>query len=385
MQKKRLRRITLGNNTRLVTIGTTHTCLMFSRSTQIALAHAQFQAGAQLQGYWFSTGTKFHGLFAPYRFTAPSILHSMRTHFFFRSAAWFGIASLLVNPLAYGWGSVGHRMINRLAESALPSSMPAFLRTPSALDEVEYLGPEPDRWRSPTEPELSHAQAPEHFLDMEYLDQLGPLPHQRLDFEKDALAHGLDPAHVGLQPWQTDEVWERLKASFRAYRELSAKHQDTAAVQQAILFYIGWLGHYVGDGSQPLHTTINYDGWALAANPNHFSREHGIHSLFESQFVGSQGANLHPSDVADKMTPPHLLQGDIFTVYMDYLHATSGFIQPLYLLNKTGAFEGKGTQESRSFVEQRLAAGASMLRDMIYTAWVRSADPVPQRSYLAGE
>ncbi len=36
-------------------------------------------------------------------------------------------------------------------------------------------------------------------------------------------------------------------------------------------------------------------------------------------------------------------------------------------------------------VEQRLASGASMLRDMIYTAWVRSADPVPQRSYLAGE
>lgn len=308
----------------------------------------------------------------------------MRTPILFRSAALTAMASLILNPLAYGWGNVGHRMINRLAESALPSSMPAFLRTPSALDEIEYLGPEPDRWRSPAEPELSHAQAPEHFLDMEYLAQLGTLPHQRLDFEKDAWAHGLDPAHVGLQPWQTDEVWERLTASFRSYREMSEHHQDTAAVQQAILFYIGWLGHYVGDGSQPLHTTVNYDGWALDANPNHFSREHGIHSLFESQFVGPEGANLRPSDVAQKMTAPRLVKGDIFTAYMDYLHATSGFIEPLYLLNNSGAFQGKGTPESRSFVEQRLAAGASMLRDMIYTAWVRSADPVPQHSYHAG-
>lgn len=294
------------------------------------------------------------------------------------------ITCLIVHLYAYGWGSVGHRMINRLAESALPHDMPAFLSTPVALDEIEYLGPEPDRWRSPAEPELSHAQAPEHFLDMEYLEQLGAVPHQRLDFEKDALAHGLDPAHVGLQPWQTDEVWERLKASFRAYRERKSAHKDTAAVQQAILFYIGWLGHYVGDGAQPLHTTVNYDGWALAANPNHFSRDRGLHSLFESDFVGSHGANLPPSEVAAKMTPPRLVKGDIFDAYMNYLHATSAYVQPLYLLNKSGAFQGKGTVESRAFVEQRLAAGASMLRDMIYTAWVRSGDPVPEHSWHAG-
>ncbi len=279
---------------------------------------------------------------------------------------------------------LGHRMINRLAESALPSSMPAFLRTPQALDEVEYLGPEPDRWRSRAEPELSRAQAPEHFLDMEYLSQLGPLPHERLEFEKTAWMHGLDPAQIGLQPWQTDEVWERLKASFRQYRDRIAAHRDTASVQQAILFYIGWLGHYVGDGSQPLHTTVNYDGWALAANPNRFSRDHGIHSLFESTFVGPQGADLRAEDVAKKMTPPSMVKGDVFDAYMSYLQETSAYVQPLYMLNKKDVFLGKGTAESRAFVEGRLAAGASMLRNLIYTAWVRSADPVPDRSDHAG-
>ena len=40
-----------------------------------------------------------------------------------------------------------------------------------------------------------------------------------------------------------------------------SEHKDTAPAEEAILFYAGWLGHYAGDGSQPLHTTINYNGW----------------------------------------------------------------------------------------------------------------------------
>jgi hypothetical protein len=46
-------------------------------------------------------------------------------------------------------------------------------------------------------------------------------------------------------------------------------------------------------------------------------------------------------------------------------------------LEKVGGFVGAGTPESREFTAERLAAGASMLRDMIYTAWIESAKPVP--------
>ncbi len=52
----------------------------------------------------------------------------------------------------------------------LPADMPAFFRTPQAIAEITYLGPEPDRWRSPAEPELVAAQAPEHFIDLEFAD-----------------------------------------------------------------------------------------------------------------------------------------------------------------------------------------------------------------------
>ena len=79
-------------------------------------------------------------------------------------------------------------MINRLAASNLPADTPSFLRSEAALNEIEYLGPEPDRWRSPAEPELVAAQAPEHFIDFEPADALGPLPHKRLDFEASVFA-----------------------------------------------------------------------------------------------------------------------------------------------------------------------------------------------------
>jgi hypothetical protein len=264
-------------------------------------------------------------------------------------------------------------MINRLAATTLPDDVPAFLRTPAAINEIEYLGPEPDRWRSPAESELSAAQAPEHFIDLELADALGPLPHRRLDFEAKVFAAGQRPEKIGLQPWEADEVWERLKAAMRQYRALHAGGQDTAPVEAAIIFYAGWLGHYVGDASQPLHVTVQYNGWT-GPNPNGYTTSHQIHHLFEGPFVA---ANIHANDVQPLMTPARAIPGDMFDAYVDYLRTTATYVEKVYQLEKAGGFVGAGTAESRTFTASRLAAGASMLRDMIYSAWIDSAQPVP--------
>jgi hypothetical protein len=276
-------------------------------------------------------------------------------------------------PAARAWGNEGHRLVNKLAASNLPADVPEFLRTQAAIDEMAYLGPEPDRWRSAAEPELAAAQAPEHFIDMELADALGPLPRKRLDFEAKVFAAGQRPEKIGLQPWQTDEVWERLKAAMRQYRALKAQGQDTKPVEQAILFYAGWMGHYVGDGSQPLHVTVQYNGWT-GPNPNGYTTEHQIHWQFEGPFVG---ANIHEADVAPKMTPVKAIDGDMFDAYVAYLRHTGTYVEKVYQLEKAGGFVGAGSAESRAFTAERLAAGASMLRDMIYSAWLDSAQPVP--------
>ncbi|MFP5229021.1 MAG: S1/P1 nuclease [Acidobacteriota bacterium] len=291
------------------------------------------------------------------------------------------LLSLLFVPLGHAWGSKGHKIVARLAAQSLPADMPAFLRTPEAIDEIEYLGPEPDRWRSRAEPELSAAQAPDHFIDLEYADLIGPLPRERYQYIGDLYAYiashpdrarDLRPERVGFQPWITSEVWERLKSDMRDYRTLSAAHQDTRPVEAAILYDAGWLSHYVADGSQPLHVTIQYNGW-VGPNPNGYTTEHHIHSLFESTFVD---AAINASDVQALMSPLHPI-GDEWDDYLAYLRHTGTYIEKVYQFEKARAFDGAGTDASRQFTAERLAAGASMLRDLYVAAWQKSAEPVP--------
>jgi len=299
-----------------------------------------------------------------------------------RLASASALIALLATQPAWGWGSDGHRMINRLAAEYLPPDVPAFLRNGNALDTLEYLGPEPDRWRNKAEQELSDTQAADHFIDLEYSDLISPLPRKRYDFIRDLAAIQLmhptlplTPEKVGLQPWQVEEVWQRLKVDLREYRKLVAANQDTHPVQTAILFDAGWLGHYVGDGSMPLHTSMQYNGWN-GPNPNHYTTEHHIHSQFETAFVS---ANIKPSDVAPLVAASKpQIYADEWVSYLDYLHHTHTFVEKVYQLDKDNGFIGAGTPEAKAFTEERLAAGAIELRNLIDSAWVHSADPVEE-------
>ena len=288
----------------------------------------------------------------------------------------------LAAPSLFAWGSKGHTIINRLAVESLPADVPAFLKTPDAVAEIVYLGPEPDRWRSRAEPELNAEQAPDHFMDMEFADRIGTLPRQRYQYIAALYAYAaahpdqaaeMRPERVGFQPYITSEVWERLKSAMRDYRTLTAKHEDTKPVEAAILFYAGWLGHYVADGSQPLHVTIQYNGW-VGPNPNGYTTAHTIHSQFETAFVD---AAVNAPDVQPLMAPVKTI-GSEWDDYLAYLRHTGTYIEKVYQLEKQQGFEGTGTPEAKQFTAERLAAGASMLRDLIYAAWVKSAEPVPE-------
>ena len=303
-------------------------------------------------------------------------------------SAWvrFGLVVALV-PLGLversaAWGADGHRMINRLAATYLPKDVPAFMRNGEAEDTMEYLGPEPDRWKGRGEPELSATQSPDHFIDMEWAELDGPMPKKRYDYiramEASALKHPelkLSAEKVGFQPYEVEEDYQRLKSGFREYRRLLAANQDTGPDEKAVLFYAGWLGHYVADGSQPLHNTIYYNGWT-GPNPNGYSNDHKIHSKFESTYVS---ANTPRSEIAPLVAAaaPKLLD-DEWVDYLAYLHHSNSLVEKTYQLDKVGAFDGAGTPEGKAFTEERLAAGAIELRDMIYTAWVRSGDPVQE-------
>ena len=293
------------------------------------------------------------------------------------------LVPVLMVESGMAWGREGHMMISRLAGQTLPADVPEFLRTAGTVDALEYLGPEPDRWREKIEPELKAAQEPEHFIDLEWADLVGPLPRNRYDFVRAVGAYAA--AHperakdftvekIGLQPYATIEMWERLKAAMREYRKLTAAKENTKPVEMAIVVYAGILGHYVADGSMPMHTSIQYNGWT-GPNPKGYTVEHRIHGLFEGSFVSK---NVKIGDVAAAMKTKPVVMGDVFVDYVAYLRHSNSLIDRTYELEKLGGYKDAGTAEGKAFVVQQMAAGATELRDMIYTAWVKSAEPVPE-------
>jgi hypothetical protein len=145
------------------------------------------------------------------------------------------------------------------------------------------------------------------------------------------------------------------------------------------VFYAGWLGHYVADGAQPLHTTIHYNGWA-GPNPNGYTTRPGIHSQFESIYVAQ---NISARDFANLVHSPDRI-AEPFERYVAYLKESNRLVEKVYELEKAGALSGKGSAEAFDFTTRRLAAGAQMLLDLWYTAWLESAsDPEPVRPSAA--
>lgn len=283
-------------------------------------------------------------------------------------------AFVIPQQAAWGWGSDGHMYVNRVAAEKLPQDVPAFLR--NAVAELAYLGPEPDRWRDNSDPALKSAQEPDHYIDLERIAWLDHLPEGRYEFyqklyEKRAQTKDNPddylPERVGLQPYIVMEIFGRLKSAFREYRSLLERHQPTEFVEHKVVFYAGWLGHYVADGSQPLHTTIHYNGW-VGANPKGYATRRGIHAEFETAYVSR---NIAATDFANLVRAPEHI-ADPFGSYMQYLRNSNGLVERVYELDKAGGFRDAGSREAFDFTAQRLAAGSQMLLNLWYTAWLDS-------------
>lgn len=286
----------------------------------------------------------------------------------------------LLSTTAWPWGSEGHTAINRAAALALPADVPVFLR--GAIDQLGYLGPEPDRWREKTEIALKLAQEPDHFINLERVEGL-EFPPDRYSYyralqqqREQTPGHpdNLLPEKVGSQPYIVIEVYERLITAFREYRHALRDRRNPDFAARNAVFYAGWLGHYVADGANPLHTTIQYNGWT-GANPNGYTTANTMHWKMEGQFVA---ANLGGLNFISLMTGPARKLSHPFADYLIYLRASHALVEKSYQLEKAGGFDGAGTPDSREFIRQRLAAGALMLRDLWYTAWLESANDPPE-------
>jgi hypothetical protein len=109
--------------------------------------------------------------------------------------------------------------------------------------------------------------------------------------------------------------------------------EDRARRERLIVVNLGLWAHYVGDASQPHHTTIHYNGWS-GPNPKRYTTARNIHSQFEGAYVR---ANLNAAAVRSRMLPPRAA-GPIWPEVTAYLKRTHTQVEPLYALEKAGGF-----------------------------------------------
>nr|MEA2798083.1 hypothetical protein [Phenylobacterium sp.] len=304
----------------------------------------------------------------------------------------------------FAWGSTGHRFIGEAAVHALPGEVPAFLRTQQAAIDVGEYSREPDRSKGAGRAHDSDRD-PGHFLDLSDDGtalggpKLSALPITRPEYDTALRAVGQDSWKAGYLPYSIIDRYEQLAKDLAYWRVLSAAEANPAwkahkafftadrrRREQHILATIGELSHFVGDGSQPLHVTVHFNGWGDFPNPNGYTTAK-IHGPFESDLVQ---ASVTSAGVAAKMLPPKSCNCAIAKRVGDYLAATAALVVPLYELEKAGGLK-PGDPRGPAFATQQIAVGASELRDLIVEAWHVSANetvgykPVAVADVVAGK
>jgi len=297
------------------------------------------------------------------------------------------LAAILAGALTFAgdalaWGASGHRIIGRLAVEALPADLPAFLRGPFAAADIGELAREPDRWRGAGRTHDSDLDAG-HFLDVDDDGRVlgGPalaaLPPTRADYETALRAAGADSWKAGYLPYSIVEAWQQLSKDFAYWRVDTAAAKSVADTTHRAWFRndaleresliardLGTLAHYVGDGSQPLHVSVHFNGWGAFPNPEGFTQEK-VHGPFEGAFVRGF---VKLEAVRAAMTPYRDCRCSIEARTRAYLATTNGFVVPFYRLFKAGGF-ADGDARGQAFAAERLAAGASELRALVVDAW----------------
>ncbi len=306
------------------------------------------------------------------------------------------------------WDYEAHRVVNQLALASLPTNFPAFALTPAARERILYLSGEADRWRNvPDDFSFSHATAPDHYFDLEDLEAVGiaeaALPIFRTDFAvKLAAARVSKPDAfppidarrnrdhtqelIGTLPWALAENVGKLRSGFsclNAFEKHGGTPDEIANAQANIVYAMGFLGHFVADVTQPLHTTKHHHGW-VGENPGGYTTNRGIHQWIDGGYFARTGG-VQAEPLQKRIRPARLVgaTGDaeeLFRQMTAYLEASHQLVEPLYRLEKEGKLSGEGLKglEGRLFLEEQLVKAAQMLGDLWFTAWQRA----PEDSFL---
>jgi hypothetical protein len=176
------------------------------------------------------------------------------------------LLSTIVSTSAFAWGQKGHQMVNRVAVSMVSHPEAAkFLE--ANKQQLSAFASTPDtKWKSGPS---ADKEKPLHWFEIDGYST-SPLGESVADlmFSRAREQLGAEfTTKYGMAMWRTSTLYAALVDALK-----------TKDWKRAIQIG-GVMGHYVGDMTQPMHSTTDYDGQSI--------NKPGIHKYYETTLVGN--------------------------------------------------------------------------------------------------
>jgi hypothetical protein len=269
-----------------------------------------------------------------------------------------------------GWGIEVHRQITRRAIDHLPAELRPFYAAHREF--IAEHSVDPDLWRVVNLRGALGDEDPNHFLDIDGLDDPRPFSNVPREWAAYVAKYGAERANrMGRLPWRVEEIYDLLVARFRDIGKGTAPYAaDNARYLTAV------LAHYVEDAHVPFHAVLNYDG--------QLTGQRGIHSRFETETVlrNARAWKLAPvtvrpiGNIRDYVFETLITGETLVAAVLDAdRKATLG--RELYDDGYYTVF----TNGVRPIVERRLSEAASGVVSAIVSAWTAAGKPpLPART-----
>jgi hypothetical protein len=253
----------------------------------------------------------------------------------------------------FGWGDQGHKLINNKAVAFLPADLQPLAKW---KDYITLHSVDPDNRKRDDKTE-----APKHFIDIDYYKEF--INGKMIEDKKELTAIYGDTmvTKQGLLPWATLDTYNKLVQAFKD------KNKDQ------VLLYTSDLGHYVGDGHQPMHTMLNYNG--------QLTNQKGVHARYEikmvDKYINDIEANISNVTVKKVDAP--------FQFIFDYI-ADANSVQSVLLDADNTSVKLAGSNDNDEYLrlmwfktkyvtEMQFNTAVSDLASLIYTAWLDAGKP----------
>jgi hypothetical protein len=216
-------------------------------------------------------------------------------------------------PIAHSWGGRTHRFIAQDAIDLMPDNFDWFFSTYSST--IVTYSTLPDQWKG-----RDPSEQYRHYYHMNR-------PHDESDYSD------------GVLPWAVED-------NFNTFVQYLKENEWDNAAQLA-----GVLSHYIGDASNPLHATSDFD-----PGGNHSSYESTVNAHLDEMYMDMPGF------------APYKLE-NVFSSTMQLLRDSYSYTVDLNTYLDQDALWNDWIQNT---TENRLRSSVQMLANVWYTAAVQA-------------